>query len=164
MKEFSSQAIEQTKSFLEGKNFPVENSKVGNLEVSYWIIPQSLNPTLPDFAFRMTNTDSATGEVLGIFGVSESVPQELRPYWAAHEIIEFTQIGIGKEGRCEEAEKTVVNLLPDNLRRQYIDKRILFFSNLVNFFQQELIKSTEDYTENDVKEAQDSLAYLQSLI
>src|SRR5450759_207185 len=99
MNEFLRQQIEQTRRIFRQEGFPVENAMVGDLEVSYYVIPQGKNPSLPDFALRMTPKNPSTKDD-GIFGVSDSVPAELRPYWAAHEIIEFTQIGINQPGRC----------------------------------------------------------------
>lgn len=159
MKEFLPQQIEQTRGIFGQAGFSVGNAMVGDLEISYYVIPQDKNPNLPDFAFRMTSTDSTTGEVSGIFGVSDSVPAELRPYWVAHEIIEFTQIGISHQGRCLSAEEKVVGLVPDELRGSYIDRRKAFFSTLVDFFRQD----AANYTQDDIKEAEATLNYLQEL-
>jgi hypothetical protein len=82
MKEFAPQQIEGTKRYFEAspKRFPVEETHMGGLDISYFVIPQDMNPKLPDFALRMTSTDPSTNEVSEIFGVSNSVPAELRPY------------------------------------------------------------------------------------
>ena len=159
MKEYLPQQIEQTRGIFGQAGFPVGNAMVGDLEVSYYVIPQDKNPNLPDFAFRMTSTDPTTREVSGIFGVSDSVPAELRPYWATHEIIEFTQIGINQPGRCALAEEIVVGLVPDELKGEYVDRRKAFFDNLVNFFRQD----TANYTQDDIEEAEAALNYLQEL-
>jgi len=163
MKEFPQAVIEQTDAYFKGQKFPVEEARLGDLDISYYVIPQALSPELPDFAMRMTRTDEATGEVSGIFGVSDSVPSELRPYWAAHEIIEFTKIGIGKEGRCTEAEKSVVDLVPQNLKESYIARRTDFFTNLIGYFRKDLQAKTGNYTRGDLHEAVTSLRYLRSL-
>lgn len=163
MKEFPREVIESWRQNFEKAQLLVEEVHLGDLDVSYFVIPQEKNPSLPDFAFRMTNTDPETHEVTGVFGVSDSVPAALRPYWMAHEIIEFNQIGINKEGRCPTAEERVMQLIPDDLRTSYRDRRIGFFENLSEFFKQQIEANTGDYTEEDLQEAQATLAYLKGL-
>ena len=163
MKEFPLEQIEGTREYFKAQGFPVEEAQLGDLQVSYWVIPQGLNPGLQDFALRMTKTDPETGEVSGIFGVSDSVPAELRPYWAAHEIIEFTKIGIGQDGRCKLAEERAVGLVPPGLRDAFIGRRAMFFTNLTNFFKEDLKANTGNYTPADLQEAEASLSFLQQL-
>lgn len=163
MKEFPSQQIEGRKKIFEKENFLVEESQLGELNVSYFVIPQELNPSLQDFALRMTTTNPKTKEVTGIFGVSDSVPAELRPYWAAHEIIEFTQIGINQEGRCAAAEERIIELLPEDLKQEYVNRRIPFFENLIIFFMDDIASENGNYTDDDLLEAQATLEYLKNL-
>jgi hypothetical protein len=163
MKEFDQPRIEQTQRYFEQSQFAVESVQVGDDTYEYYVIPQQLNPDLADFALRMTRTISETGEVTGIFGVSDSVPTELRPHWVKHEVIEFTQIGIATEGRCAAAEQQVVNQLPVELRDAYIERRKGFFENLVGFFQNDIDLGTGNYTVEDLHEAEASLTFLNSL-
>lgn len=160
MKEFLLAEINGAREYFERQRFPVEESQVGDLAVSYFVLPQSLSPELPDFAMRMTHTDPDTNEVSGIFGVSDSVPEALRPYWAAHEVIEFTQIGINAPGRCESAEERVLSLVPTNLRGEYVARRTEFFTNLVEFFGRELRQQTGNYTAADLNQAFAAREYL----
>jgi hypothetical protein len=132
--------------------------------VSYFVIPQAMNPGLQDFALRMTNTNPETKEVFGIFGVSDSIPVEIRPYWAAHEIVEFTEIGISTNGRCKSAEKEVLSLMPDDLKEQYIERRITFFANLIDFFRQEIANNPDSYSQDDISEAEATLNYLNQTV
>lgn len=163
MKEFSLPEIEGTREYFKKEGFAVEEARLGDLYVSYWVVPQKAFADLPDFAMRMTNTNPETSEVLGIFGVSDSVPQELRPYWAAHEIIEFTQIGINTKKRCVSAEEGVVGLVPDGLKDAYIAKRTEFFTNLVEFFRKDLKAGAGNYTKADFREAVTTRQYLRGL-
>src|SRR3990167_4767824 len=103
MREFDDAQIEATRKSLEQFGCPLVIAEVGNLSFSYFVMPQDLNPELPDFAMRLSNTDPVTDNFTGIFGRSDSVPEELRDYWAAHEVLEFREIGIGTPGRCMEA-------------------------------------------------------------
>ncbi|MCR4264398.1 MAG: hypothetical protein NUV98_06810 [Candidatus Roizmanbacteria bacterium] len=163
MKQYEQSEIDQTRGYFERQEFPVEEVNVEGIAVPYFVIPQELMPSLPDFAFRMTRTDPEAGNVVGIFGVSDSVPEELRTYWALHEIIEFMQIGIDQEGRCAQAEELVVAQIPVEHAAAYIEKRKVFFEKLCIFFQSELDAQTGSYTEEDLHEAEASLHFLNSL-
>ena len=167
MKEFQPIEINRTRNYFKSHKFPIEQAsledKLVNKKIRYYVLPQSLSPDLPDFAFRMTTgRNPATEGVVGIFGVSETVPSLLRPYWALHEIIEFTQMGIDKKGRCSDAERYVLDLVPENLRKEFIEKRIKFFEGVVAYFKKELERKTESYTGDDLKEAEASLLFLQN--
>lgn len=163
MKEFPQPQIDSTQRYFETQGFLVETKQLGDLTVSYFVLPQALNPDLQDFALRMTRTDVQTHEVSGIFGVSDSVPQELRPYWAAHEIIEFLQIGISEKSRCVEAEERVIGLINLDFKNEYIERRTVFFDNLFNFFRNCLANGSEDYTKDDLEEAEKTLSYLKGI-
>ncbi len=163
MKEFEQSQIDSAKGFFESRGFPIETSQLDGLTVSYYVLPQDLNPVLPDFAFRMTTSGSQTGEVTGIFGVSDSIPQELRPFWAGHEIIEFIEIGISEKSRCVEAEDRIVGIVPPELKDDFLARRVDFFTGLVRYFQTELEKGSQDFTHDDLEEAQKALGYLQGI-
>ena len=163
MKEFAQSAIDGTQEYFRTQSFPIEQRTIGDLGVTYFVLPQGLEPNLPDFALRMTRTDPATGVAKGIFGVSDSVPAELRPYWVAHEVVEFTQIGISQRGRCRLAEEKVLELVPAPLRGSYATRRSTFFTNLSDYFKQDLEANTGNYTREDLGEAQETLKYLNTL-
>lgn len=160
MKEFEQSQIQGARAYFEGKSYPAATVEVTGHSFNYFVIPQEENPALSDFAMRMTRTDPATGAVDGIFGVSDSVPEGLRPYWARHEYIEFTQIGINQKRRCVEAEHQVIQLMPDDLTHRFVQRRIQFFQNLVGFFTKAIEEGTGDYTEDDLEEAQNTLLFL----
>ncbi len=163
MEEFDSSTIQATENHFKKSDYPLHEANFGQIHFPYYVIPQEVFPVLPDFALRMTHTDLETGEVNGIFGVSDSVPQELRDYWVAHEYIEFIKIGINNQLRCVEAEGQVVQMIPDNLTPQYVARRITFFENLVKFFYEEIEKETGNYTKADLQEAQSSLLFLRTI-
>lgn len=163
MKEFLQPQIDSAKEFFESQGYPVETSTLGDLTVSYYVLPQGLNPELPDFAFRMTVTDSQTHEVSGIFGVSDSVSEKLRPYWAAHEVIEFVEIGISEIGRCIEAEERVLGLVGQDLNEEYVDKRLAFFENLCKYFEGKLSDGSSDFQYGDLEETRKTFEYLKEV-
>ena len=162
MKDFPQPQIDQTRAYLESQKFPLEQITVNGKLFSYYVIPQTLNPALPDFALRMTHSDE-THNVNGIFGVSDSVPQVLRPYWVMHEIIEFTQIGIEKKGRCANTERIVLEEIPTGLKKEFTERRISFFTQLCKFFEKDIDEKKGNYTIDDLTEAEASLLFLQTV-
>lgn len=161
MKEFQPQEILGLKNYLDSNaGVRLAEIEVGENNFPYYVIPQAINPSLPDFALRMTHTDPETREVTGIFGVSDSVPEALQAFWVMHEIIEFTQIGIETQGRCAQAEEQVVAAIPEDLRSGYIERRITFFESLLQFFSDDIQSGANNYTEDDVHEAEASLNFL----
>lgn len=163
MKEFDSSQIHSQRKIFGEAAFPEIRVGIGGRDFSYFVIPQKVFTALPDFAMRMTHTDPETGEVEGIFGVSDSVPEEMRDFWVLHEYVEFIEIGIDQKGRCVEAEIQVVQTIPDDLAPQYVLRRIIFFQNLINFFQDEIESGVTEYTKEDIKEAQNTLFILKSI-
>lgn len=141
--------IQQTEAWLSSQQFIQQTASFGEKEVTYYVLPQRLNNELRDFAFRMTHTDLSTGSVEGIYGVSESVPEELRPWWVLHEYLEFHEIGIHTEGRCKVAETRILTVIPKELRFSYIARRIEFFHNLLGYFKTQ----PEGFTPEDTEEA-----------
>lgn len=163
MKEFSQAEIEGAEAYFTSQKYRVEEVRVGDLEISYFVLPQSSAPDLPDFAWRMTHTDPQTGKVSGRYGVSDSVPEELRPYWVAHEKIEFEDIGINTSGRCISAERRIIDLVPGSLKSKYVIRRTAFFTNLVEYFRKDLKAGTGNYTKADFREAVSVRQYLRGL-
>lgn len=160
MKEYSLADIEATSRYFESQQFPVYEASVGDVSFKYSVLPQHLAPDLPDFAFRMTHRDPENKQMTGIYGVSESVPEEMRPYWAAHEVIEFEQIDLETQGRCASAEERILALVPDRLKTDFINRRVTFFDNLVGFFRKDITEKGGNFTPADVNEALTTLQFL----
>jgi hypothetical protein len=53
--------------------------------------------------------------------------------------------------------------VPPNLRSAYVSRRTAFFSNLTGFFRENIEAGNDDYTQDDLKEAEASLTYLKGL-
>lgn len=159
MQEFSPQQIQAAKAYFEGQKYPVTSSQVGDFSLRFFTIPQAQEPRLTDFALRMTGRNPETGFMEGLYGVSDSVPEHLRPWWALHEQIEFEYIGIDEKNRCARAEATVLQFIPPELRAEYIIRRAGFFDKLKEYFG----ANQGPYTQADIDEAQGTLEYLQSI-
>lgn len=152
MKTFTKEEIDMKRSKYRSEGFKEENGFFGDLEFSYFVIPQELNPNLPDFVMRMTGKNKEDG---AIYGIANSVREDFRPYAVAHEAIEFEEIGLDKKGRCAEAVRKELDLVPDKMKGDYIKMRTEFFRNLVLFS-----SATDGYTKEDVDEFKGSFFQL----
>lgn len=163
MKEFPSHAIRERAKAFEKAGFPLIQAEIAGEQFEYFVIPQDLSPTLRNFAMRMTHTDFQHGTpgVVGVYGVSDAIPQRLRDYWAFHEFAEFNLLGIETEGRCQAAEKMVLSEVPSSLSREYVNLRLSFFEDLAAFFEEDLKSEVPNYTPADLEEINHSRSYLE---
>ncbi len=115
--------IEQTEAYFRKEKFPVVVSDAAGRDLKYHIIPQSLNPDLPDFIYRVTNDKTKRN----VMGVSQSVPKELQPYFILAEYIEFIEIGLGARGRIKEAERRTLNVIPTDLLKDYLERKVKLY-------------------------------------
>ena len=156
MKKYTKQEIEGSRDFFKSRGYPEVTVELGNRKFSYFVLPQALEPKLPDFVFRCTGKP----EDGCIFGVSDSVREDFRPYAVAHEIIEFTEVGIDSRNRCLTALEQELSLVPDDLRDEYIGMRFRFFRNLVGY----AAGKPDSFTPDDIGEFRQSLGRLEELL
>lgn len=153
MEQNTKQEIEEARKFMIDNRFEEVHVSLAGLEFSYFVLPQSLNPSLPDFVYRCTGApeDSA------VFGISDSVPEESRKYAVAHEVIEFGQIGLHVKGRCSQALKKELSLVPESIKTNYIEMRRNFFRNLIDY------AKNNNYSQGDIQEFKASLSELEKI-
>jgi len=156
MKKFSKDEIEGTRNYFRNQGFTEITVTIGSRKFSYFIVPQSLEPNLPDFVIRLTGEPSE-GYVLGI---SDSVKESHRQYAVAHEFIEFNEIGINVPNRCTRALEEELKLVPQDEQREYALMRRDFFKNLVSYCS----KQPEFYSESDLNQFRQNLAKLEELV
>ena len=66
--------------------------------------------------------------------ISDEVPESDRPHYLAHEVREFTDPKLkDKKGRCLEALKRELSEVPDNIRTEYIKRRLEMYQNLFTY-------------------------------
>ena len=188
MKYTKEQINEQRKKFIDS-GFEKTEAAISSRRFSYFTLPQSLNPALPDFAFRMTE-DSKDNYILGVSG---SLSEEYRKYVALHEYIEFMEIGADiakpenkqdmflvlllgvkqnhiqiplfddyKSGRCLEAAKEEWAWVPEEIKKEYAAVRTRFFENLIAYASDSGNKSF--FTDDDIKEFEKSYAFFGNLL
>lgn len=161
MKEFSPREVRDVAEKFERDKMPVERLVMEGNEYWYYVLPKELAPDLSEFAFRMTSKDS-NGKPFGVFGVSSSVCKELRPFWVAHEVFEFIQIGIHEKGRCKASEIKTLEIIPPHLREFFIGRRAFFFNNLANYITRDIEAGNGNFTVDDLREVQATLQFLSS--
>jgi hypothetical protein len=159
MKKFTKQEIDDTRdNFIEQGYKEVELTLDGH-SFSYFVLPQSLYPSLPDFVFRCTG-DPTDGYVLGI---SESVREDFRPYPVFHkfvEFIEFADTRIAKKNRCLEALGKELAIVPDSVKPEYLIMRRDFFRKFVEYCK----AHPEEYSKKDILRIKNSLSMLEELV
>lgn len=115
-------------------------------KIPYTILKKELEPRLPGFL------GYPNGEHLFI---SEEVPEQFRDPQLIHEIIEFTELK-DQKGRCKDALKKELEVVPDEIRQEYLEYRKEFFALLVAY--------NENSEDEDFKsEIQASHEYIQGL-
>lgn len=118
----------------------------GGKKIPYTILKRELAPALPGFL------GYPNGEHLFI---SEEVPEKFRAPQLIHEIVEFTELK-GQKGRCVEALKHELSVVPDEIRQEYLEYRRIFFARLVAYYK-------DSKNEEFKAEIQTSYEYLQGL-
>ncbi len=151
MKKFAKEQIEMVKNHCVNANYPVVTSCIGGRTFRYYILPQSLNPGLPSFAMCLSG-DPQDGYVVG---VADTVNPEFRDFWAFHEYFEAT------EGRtCQDTLRVELDVLPNNLRSDYLAARKTFFNNLVTF----ATERPNEYSSVEIAGFRESASHLEKLL
>lgn len=132
----------------------IKTNEVGSGEIEYGgkkfpytVLRKELVPTLPGFLGYLN--------VEHLF-ISEEVPEEFRVPELIHEIIEFTELK-DQKGRCVEALKRELLIVPEGMRQRYLEYRRDFFARLIEYY-----KNSDD--EDFRAEIQASYEFLQGLI
>lgn len=144
------QVESKRKSFRDSR-YPEIQTSLAGLQLTYFIMPQSENPQLPDFAYVFTDGQEA------VIGVSESVPTAFRDYWAYHELVEYTKEP-NTPGRCKRALQRELAIVPEAIRQEYIQRRRNFFVGLIKY------GKAEKFAEADIREFEGSLGELEQLL
>lgn len=148
---FTRHQIDSAREHFSRQSYPEVRTKVGEFEFSYFVLPQSLNPSLPDFVFCMTGEKNDA-----LYGVSDSVDEAFRPYTIVHEIVEYTKLPPSPDS-CALALETELLLVPEAVRAEYVSMRTRFFRNLVEY----ALKN--NYKQGDVEKFRKSLQKLEAM-
>ncbi|MDD9953848.1 MAG: hypothetical protein OXR66_05945 [Candidatus Woesearchaeota archaeon] len=155
MKKFTKADIDGTRDYFRSQKFDEVEVTLGERTFTYFVLPQEMEPALPNFVFRSTgNLNDGY-----VFGISDSVPVEFRKYAVAHEYIEFAEIGIEEQDRCVRALTEELQLVPSDIKSAYIHLRAKFFRDLVSY-----CEGKQGFTENDIAQFRENQATLEGLI
>ena len=152
MKKYAKCEIDQAREYFHGQGFQEESAMLDKRAFTYFVLPQAIEPNLPDFVYRCTG-DPSDGYV---FGISDSVRKDFRKYAVCHEFIEFTEIGLETQGRCRNALSEELGLVPEGIKPEYISMRKNFFANLLDYCS----KQPDNYTQADIDEFKGTLSEL----
>ena len=92
-----------------------------------------------------------------VLGIADSVDKQFRQYATSHEYIEFMDFGVDTYNRCPMALEIELDLVPIDIRPDYIRMRSGFFHRLVSYCEND----PENYTADDIDEMRRTLAKLE---
>ena len=143
MKSFKKTDIDvQREKFVKGK-YPQKIAEIDNRSIDYFVIPQKLFGGIPNGLFRMTGNPN-DGYLVG---VSEEVPEIIKPYFAVSEHDEFMIYGLDDLDRTLNSETNMLRILEneDSLRKNYIDNKLMLYEYMLKHSKEEWQLTQEDY-------------------
>jgi len=155
MKVFTPEEVERKRKEFEGLALDKVSASVGGIKFDYFVLPASANEELPLFVERAIGKPGEPSA----FAISEEVPKILRPYWVAHEVVEFLHLASLPYGRCYNALNWEMGVLRGKLYKNHVSLRERFFSGLVSYAS----KHPESFTPIDVREMQTSFDTLRQM-
>ncbi len=156
MRKFSKEEIDNTRNHFLAQKYARVIATVGKRNFHFFVLPQELAPEVPDFVLRCTGEP----EDGSVFGISESFPEHWRPYAVAHEVIEFTEIGMDAPDRCVRALEEELRLVPPYQRAAYARRRLQFFRTLLTYCSEQ----PEHYSNGDIQDFKQVIGKLEKLV
>jgi hypothetical protein len=156
MKEYAKQEIDGARDYFRSQGFEEVEANLGDFKFSYFVMPQEMEPNLNNFVYRCTGKP----EDGYVFGISDNVQEEFRQYAVAHEFIEFMQIGLDQKDRCRKALEREIELVPEDIKSDYLSMRKDFFRDLIDYCS----AKPEQYTQTDLDEFRGSLSKLEEIV
>jgi hypothetical protein len=120
--------------------------------VPYAVLSREINRDLPGFV----GCFKQEGE--SFFFISEDVPVEFRSPQVVHEVMEFKELG-ERPGSCLQSLMFELELLPEELREEYIPFRREFFRRLLPY----CATHAQWYPAQRLRDFQESLDYLEKM-
>lgn len=107
--------FENTKEFI-GRGNHLSKVYLKDKKFEYYDLPSSLEPRLPNFVLCLTCETNREY----LLGVSTSVPEHFRPYWAVHDYIENVEQDNPDSEGCLKALEKELSLVPEIWKRDYL--------------------------------------------
>tara|TARA_Y100000310_G_scaffold124700_1_gene123492 strand:- start:114774 stop:115310 length:537 start_codon:yes stop_codon:yes gene_type:complete len=113
------------------QDYQQKTAKLDYRSIDYFILPKDIfkdpnGKQIPNGLFRMTGEPRAGYLV----GVSEQVPEELKPYFALSEHDEFMVYGLGDPMRTLHSEQKIVSLLNPDLKDNYVKNKLKLYRHI----------------------------------
>jgi len=138
--------LDDRPDFIKDHEVEKGEMRMGDERIPFTVLKKELEPSLPGFL------GFSKGKHLFI---SEEVPEDFRIPQLCHEIVEFVELK-GKEGRCLESLKRELETVREEIKKEYIHYRRMFFERLVAYYQD---SEDEDFKREIVK----SMEHLRSI-
>jgi hypothetical protein len=137
MQSFQKSQIDAQRNKLALK-YQQERAHLDNRTIDYFILPQDLFQGIPNGLHRMTGNPE-DGYVIG---VSEQVPEDLKPYFALAEHDEFIVYGLNDIAKTLNAERKIISLLDANstLQKEYATNKLLLYQHITEHAKDDLEK------------------------
>ena len=155
MRYFTKIQIDGAREHFIKEGFPIINANIGSISFDYFLLPQSLNPDLPDFVLAMKGKYEGDGE---LYGVSDSMPEDLQPYAVFHDVAETKIIG-NVPNRCLIALQYELLYVPTSIRDIHIKRRLDFFRKFLAYAE----ANPKDFDAPQVREFKQTLGRLEKI-
>jgi hypothetical protein len=128
MKSFSKAEIDEWRGNFVDRNYPMGLSCLDGRSVGYFVLPSKLFQGIPNGLFRMTGAPS-DGYLVG---VSEDVPEIIKPHFAMSEHDEFMVYGLDDMDRALHSEQNMMRVIGNKeLGKTYADNKIILYDHML---------------------------------
>ena len=151
-------AVENARKYFTSQGYPQVKQEIAGRQLEYFLLPQSLEPSLPRFAMAVVSEDRRHH----VFGVADTVPESYRPFWALHEHVEFLEEPEGPD-KCRRALDKELGAVPAEAMTDYQAVRLQFFRDLITYTKTHSENSDPKDLAQTVAKYQKSLSRLEEL-
>ncbi len=129
MKKFKEKDIDKWGKEFINRRYQQDTASVDGRKIDYFIMPIDLFQGIPNGLFRMTG-DKKDGYLIG---VSEEVPNIIKPYFVVSEHDEFMVYGLEDLGRTIHSEQNMIRILgqKEQLKKNYVNNKIILYQHMV---------------------------------
>lgn len=156
MKQFSKEQIDAARNYFRGRGFSEMITELNEKKLSYFVLPETLEPNVPDFVCKMSG-----GTLDGhLFGVSSNVNEEFRPHAMSLIYMATQQNEQDYHRRYLEALERELSVVPDYLQQGYILPGQTFLQNPMGYFP----SHPDNFIEGDLGEIRESFMRLDEML
>lgn len=125
---FGKEIIDNWREQLRKRGYHEETASLDGRSIDYFVMPTKLFQGIPNGLFRMTGKP----EDGYLIGVSEQVPDEIKPHFALSEHDEFIIYGLDDKDRTLKSESNMVRILNGgSLLPVYAQNKIILYDYII---------------------------------